>query len=369
MNGETISFTISTELLEFDRHNPRLVERNDLSRASDEQIMCALVDQADIGELIQSIVANTYLDIEPLIVIAEGGDKDRYRVLEGNRRLAAIRFLQNSDIARTCRLSIPKDIPDAVYNSLKEVTVYEVEKESDSQAFIAFKHINGAHRWDAYAKARYITDWYIKGYNEGITIDDIANKVGDKNQFVRSIISGMLVLKQAEDNELFEIADRKKPGKFGFSHLYTALNRLEYRSFLGLKKEWNQRPSPTPVAQEFLPKLRETLRYIYGSKQDEVDSVIKSQNPDLRRLGQVLVHPVAIGVLRSTNKLDFAEEEVRPAEDMFHDALIIAYSKVQDAMKKVSKFSPDQASSLLTVAEELSEMSSNILVLMKNKIS
>ena len=362
------TFPVQTNFLEFDRSNPRLVEMDDLKDASDSKIMCALVEHADIGELTESIAANTYLNIEPLIVIRKGTrKKGNYRVLEGNRRLAAIRFLQYPEIARECRLSLPKELTRKVLDSLHEVTVYEVEKEEDSQSFIAFKHINGAHRWDAYAKACYMTDWYLREYEGGVTIEDIANKIGDKNQFVRSIVSGMLVLKQAEDNELFAIGDRKKPGKFGFSHLYTALGRIEYRNFLGLKKEWNQRPCPDPVDKENLQKLQETLHFLYGSKKDNVESVIRSQNPDLKRLGQVLTHPIALDILRTTGSLDQAEEEVRPAEDVFHDALIIAYSKVQDAMKQVSKYSPDKSVGLVGIAEQLSEMAGNILLVMKNK--
>ena len=111
---------ITTNVLNFDRDNPRLVEIEGLHDATDERIMCALVDQADIGELIESIVENTYLDIEPLIVIQDNRDRGRYRVLEGNRRLAAIRFLQSPEIARKCKLSIPEQIRDEVYESIKK---------------------------------------------------------------------------------------------------------------------------------------------------------------------------------------------------------------------------------------------------------
>ncbi len=368
MTAKNNTYKIDTQLLEFDRGNPRLVEVEDLKDATDEKIMCALVEQADIGELIESIVANTYLDIEPLIVIKKGANlAGNYRVLEGNRRLAAIRFLQKPELGTKCKLSIPHDVSQDVIDSLIEVTVYEVEEEEESQAFIAFKHINGAHRWDAYAKARYITDWYIKDYDTGISIDDIASKVGDKNQYVRSILGGMLVLKQAENNELFAINDRKKRGKFGFSHFYTALGRLEYRKFLDLEKEWNQRPSLSPVKKEFLPNLKEILYYIYGSQKDDFESVIKSQNPDLKRLGTVIDHPVAISILRTTRSLDEAEVEVFPSEVVFQDALILASTKVQDAMKKVSKYSPEKSSGLIPMASEMSESASSILLLMKNR--
>ncbi len=362
------SFLVETKQLEFDRHNPRLVEVDGLETASDKIIMAALVAEADIGELVASIVANTYMDIEPLIVTQKGTQKTgHYRVLEGNRRLSAIRFLQNPALARDCRLSIPKDISNEVLNSLNTVTAYLVDDEEGARAFIGFKHINGPHRWDSYAKARFISDWYLKEIDK-ITIDDIANKLGDNNQTVRSLIAGMLVLKQAEDEELFQINDRSKRGPFGFSHLYTALGRIEYRDFLGLKKDWNQRPLQNPVPSSHKEKLKEVLQYLYGSKKDDIQSVIKSQNPDLKHLGQVIANPIARNILFTTKDLEAAREEVGNASDIFQDALIIAHTRVQEVMKKISKFSANQ-DNLLSIAMEMAENANNIHTLMEIKIS
>jgi hypothetical protein len=363
------SFLVKTEQLEFDRHNPRLVEVEGLETATDKVIMAALVAEADIGELVASIVANTYMDIEPLIVTQKGTQQiGNYRVLEGNRRLSAIRFIQNPALARDCRLSIPKYISDDVLDSLKKVTAYLVDDEEEARAFIGFKHINGPHRWDSYAKARFISGWYLKEIDNGITIEDIASKLGDNNQTVRSLIAGMLVLKQAEDEELFQITDRSKRGPFGFSHLYTALGRIEYRDFLGLKKEWKQQPLPYPVPSSHSEKLKEVLQYLYGSKKDGVQSVIKSQNPDLKHLGQVIANPIARNVLLITRDLEVAREEVGDASDIFQDALIIAHTRVQEVMKKISKFSPNQGN-LLTIAIEMAENANNIHTLMKMKVS
>jgi hypothetical protein len=363
------SFLIETKQLEFDRHNPRLVEVNGLETASDKIIMAALVAEADIGELVASIVANTYMDIEPLIVTQKGTQiAGHYRVLEGNRRLSAIRFIQDPALARECRLSIPKEISDAVLNSLKTVTAYLVNDEEEARAFIGFKHINGPHRWDSYAKARFVCDWYLKEIDSKITIEDIANKLGDNNQTVRSLIAGMLVLKQAEDEELFQISDRSKRGPFGFSHLYTALGRIEYRDFLGLKKEWNQQPLSNPVPPSHKEKLKEVLQYLYGSKKDDIQSVIKSQNPDLKHLGQVIANPIARNVLFTTKDLEAAREEVGNPSDIFQDALIIAHTHLQEVMKKISKFSADQ-DNLLSIAMEMAENANNIHTLMQMKIS
>lgn len=364
-------FRISVEKLEFDRHNPRLVaSETDLRNAPDEVILRELVKDADIGELISSINANGYMDIEPIIVTQEGvRKKGNYRVLEGNRRLSAIRFLRNPELATKCRLSMPKEISSGTLQSVSEVTVYEVANEHEARAFIGFKHINGAHRWDSYAKARFIAQWYHDDYSSGITIEDIAYKLGDNNQQVRSLLGGMLVLKQAEDAELFDISDRTKPGTFGFSHLYTALARLEYRQFLGLDKDWNQRPSKSPIPSDQEEKLKEVLVYIYGSKKDNKESVIKSQNPDLADLGKVLKNKEALAILRSTSEFKASVEYTKDPAGVFSDALIIARSRVNDALRKISKFDPVLNPELVTVAEELLGDSEIIEVTLKRKIS
>ncbi len=80
-------------------------------------------------------------------------------MLEGNRRLAAIRILQDPALARGTGIAPPKVSAD-VLKSLKEVTVYAVSSPDQAREYIGFKHINGPHKWEALAKARFAADWY-----------------------------------------------------------------------------------------------------------------------------------------------------------------------------------------------------------------
>lgn len=360
---------VSWDEIDFDRHNPRLVAIDGLTNATDDAIVKALIEEADIGELVQSIATNGYLDIEPLIVTKKGASApDRYRVLEGNRRLCSIKLLKSSELASKCRFSLPKDLSEDILSGLKEVTVYVVENEEEARAYIGFKHINGAYRWDSYAKAKFLVEWYEKEYDQGITIESIADKMGDKNSTVRALISGMLVLIQAEQEELFDISDRTKPGSFGFSHLYTALSRLEYRNYLGLSKDWNNRPAISPVADSQLPNLQMILQFIYGSKSNDINSVIGSQNPDLKNLGRVIAHSVARQVLVATQSLSKALEQVEAPNEVFANSIIIAHSKVEDALSKTGKFSPKNNPELIPMAEEMQSNAETILLSMKKNI-
>src|SRR5579864_5526999 len=94
---------VPTELLDFDSANPRLVEEG-IKNPSDSQIILALADTADLSEVVESIAANGYIDIEPIIAQRTG---NRWRVLEGNRRLAAIRILQKPALAKGTGIAVP----------------------------------------------------------------------------------------------------------------------------------------------------------------------------------------------------------------------------------------------------------------------
>jgi hypothetical protein len=352
-----------TSLLEFDRSNPRLVTGDLYSTATDEDIISALNEIATLDELITSICTNSYLDLEPLIVL--GDAKGPFRVLEGNRRLAAIKLIQDPELARRCRVSVPKSIPKRVTDSVKTVTVWRVQTESDAQAFIGFKHINGPHRWDAYAKARFVSDWYTKEMGNGLSIDAIARQLGDDNDTIRAYISGILVLQQAENARLFQISDRYNKGKFAFSHLYTALGRTEYQEFLGLKQGWNRSPDIDPVPRKNVEKLGEVLRYIYGSKQDEFAPLVRSQNPDLKQVGEVINHPVALERVRSGATLSTAYNEVRSPYEVFGEALGQAHLKLTQAVESLPKFTGDPT--LLPIGEEIVELADTLITIMKKK--
>ena len=160
---------VAVEYLEFDPENPRLIEEG-VRNPTDEDIIRALADTSDLSEVVQSIAANGYFDIEPMIGMKVG---NKWRVLEGNRRLAAIRILQNPAMAKGTGVAVPETSP-ANKATLKEVSVYAVTSKDQAREYIGFKHINGPHRWDALAKARFAADWYAK--EKGVTLDKIANR-------------------------------------------------------------------------------------------------------------------------------------------------------------------------------------------------
>jgi hypothetical protein len=294
----------------------------------------SLREVAALGELVQSICANGYKDIEPLIV--KGKERGPFTVLEGNRRLASIKLIRDPALAAECGISLPKNIPSSVLKSIEKVTVFRVASETEARAYIGFKHINGPHRWESYAKATFVTDWYKSERSKGLTVDQIADNLGDDNKTIRNMIGGMLVLQQAIEGG-FSISDRSNKGRFAFSHLYTALTRIEYMNFLGLEKGWADNPADKPVKKAHVKNLSELMLWLFGSKAESKPSLIVSQNPDLAILGQAIAHPSALRVIRAGFSLEEAKKEMRPVKSLLADVLVEISHKLREAVSLAAR--------------------------------
>ncbi|MGA3334225.1 MAG: ParB/Srx family N-terminal domain-containing protein [Terracidiphilus sp.] len=341
---------VTTDLLDFDPRNPRLVE-DGIENPTEAQIIKALADTADLAELVESIAANGYIDIEPLIVKQLDG---RFLVFEGNRRLAAIRILQDPELAKGTGIS-PPAISDGIGETLKQVTVYAVEDADEARDFIGFKHINGPHKWDALAKARFAADWYRKERDNGITVERIAQRLGDRHDTVVRLVSGMFVLDQAQEAGVFDLQDRFPGRKFAFSHLYTALTRPGFREFLGLPVEWRSAdPTPSPVPADRVDNLRRVMVWLYGSKADEIEPVVTSQNPHIKQLSAVLQHSLARSVMLTRNDLREAYAQVESKSDRFEKSLINARQEAESALAQITGYDPSDTT-LLEIGSELSK--------------
>ena len=282
-------------------------------------------------------------------------------MLEGNRRLAAIRILQNPTLAKGTGVSVPM-ISAKNMETLREVSVYAVNSKEDAREYIGFKHINGPHRWEAIAKARFAADWYKN--EKGVTIDQIAKHLGDEHDTVARLVNGMLVLDQAKDAKVFEMTDRYPGKRFAFSHLYTALTRPGYRSFLGLNDEWRiDEPKSNPVPRNHLDDLKLVLTWLYGSKSDNIKPVITSQNPDIKNLAAVLGNARARTIMMSRNNLAEAHASIEPKGTRFESALVNAKQEAETALSVITGFDPDD-STLLELGKDLSETSNQIYLTM-----
>ena len=361
--GESVMCPI--ELLQLDLDNPRLQTGSEHSANSEREVIESLAEIAALDELVTSICTNKYLNLEPLIIIG-AKQTGPFKVLEGNRRLAAIKLILDPELAAELGVRVPKKVSKAVTDSFSRVLVNRVASAEDAREFIGFKHINGPQRWDAYAKAKYVTNWY-KSSNGTISIDEIAAKLGDNNNTLRSYIYATLMLEQAEESGVWSLKDRPSTrGRFAFSHLYTAINREEFQAFLGLTDGWSNKPSTKPIAKSKLKNLGEVLGYLYGSVSDDRTSLIKSQNPDLKDIGLAIASPVARLILQNRGDLDDARDASKNSTDAFLDVLTAANLKLNKAVDLLKKYS-GKNTTIDELVKEIFENADTLMVMVTRK--
>lgn len=309
------------ENLHFDLMNPRAP---DDSFENEESVFEYLLDYADVDELVQSILSSGWLDYEPLIVLEDGNI-----VLEGNRRLAALRILSDRDLRERLKIELHAEpSPEALPQHIR---VRRVRSRSDARDFIGFKHINGPFKWDALAKAKYAAEWF----KEGGDIKLISRRLGDGHNTVVRLVNGWSVLHQS-------IAlgfDRNNTTRrsFPFSHLYTALARPNVRRYLGLPADDISQVLPeNPVPAEKVDSLQQFMSWLYGQKNEP--TVIASQNPNLNQLVEVLGNETARTMLEATRDLSVAYSQVEDRTLQFSRALMLAIKQAEDTLKLVGNY-------------------------------
>src|SRR5262245_33943737 len=135
---------IPVEKLLLDYENPRLASGRDVTNQDD--IVKLLWTEMSVDEVAFSIAANGFFEEENLFAIPQNPKekdekKKRYIVVEGNRRLAAVRLLRDDALRQKVRATdLPKlsaKAKDAL--STLPVSIYDTRK--DLWEYFGFRHI------------------------------------------------------------------------------------------------------------------------------------------------------------------------------------------------------------------------------------
>lgn len=347
MNTEPIEWMNVSDLA-FDIRNPRLPEFDLTDTTPEAEVIRILWEMMDVRELVMSIAASGFFPHEPLIVAEEG---DKNVVIEGNRRLAAVKLLLHPDLAE----EVDAEIPTLVEMIRKELEALPIIRETREGAwrYLGFKHVNGPAKWSSYAKSKYIAEVHRK-YD--INLKDIGKQIGDTHKTVQRLYRGLMVIEQAEKQKLFSRDDRWRR-HFSFSHLYTGIDYPGIGGFIGLSSAVDESPEPVPADK--IGELRELCLWMYGSKKKGKPPLIEQQNPDLRYLELVVANKEAIAALRAGETLYTAYEIGKSSSNVFEESLAASRRNLEKARSKLSSGYDGSeellriAGTVLTIAEDL----------------
>jgi hypothetical protein len=315
-----------------DVENPRLASGS--GGETQEDLIRVLWTEMAVDEVAFSVAANGFFREEPLLVIpaekAKGG-KDKYIVVEGNRRLAAVLLLRDAKLREKLKVTGLPAIDSKRHTDLDTIPVFRYPDRERLWTFCGFRHINGAKPWDAFSKAQYVATVHEQYH---VPLDEIAKKIGDRHATVRRLYRGYKVLEQAEERAGFSKEDRVR-NRFYFSHLYTAVDQTEFQKFLGIDAEKSLKPNPVPHSK--LPELKELMTFLYGQRSTGKEPLVRTQAPDLNILREVISKPAALSAIRSGLSLERAYDIGTGDKRRFRDSLTRAKEELQQAKGTVTK--------------------------------
>lgn len=260
---------ISTELryaeldkLYLDPVNPRL-GRNNTGRDIPQDKVLELMKDFTLDELaISFLEGGGFWTHEALLVTEEElHGEPRLVVIEGNRRLAALKYLHDACNGRPASRKW-KDIAQIAEPPLDlftKIPYFKVDSREEIGAFLGFRHVTGIKQWEPAEKAEFIARLIDKRMNYA----EIMRRIGSKTSTVRQNYIAYRILLQIEDSvDGFSSEDAE--GRF--SVMYLSLRTQGVQKYLQIDIMADPDTARVPVPKSHLEALANFALWLFGSK-------------------------------------------------------------------------------------------------------
>lgn len=248
--------------------------------------------------LIESFKENGFIPYEPLVVRQMDG---KYVVIEGNRRLAAVRrILSNEDGAFSgALLAKLKKIPVLVFHQQEDQSHIQ-----DMRIYLGVRHLFGFKDWPAESKATFLDEQIRSGADLERTVDEL----GIKKSAVRRYLIPYRVTQKAKPH-LKGISDQE------FWVLGEALTRSAIPEYIELEVD----PDTLEIEGYNLAKFKKLIDFLYGevNAQGTRNFLTRkiSDTRDSSKLAKVLSDPKAAAQLEQGASLEEALLEVQTPDE------------------------------------------------------
>lgn len=348
---------IKVRKLNFDPQNPRLPSH--LNRGNQEDILDWMVKTAGILELMQSIGEQGYFSGEPLLVVQSADGN--YTVVEGNRRLAAIKLLHEPHLTSFRRNTISTASNDAI-NRPDEIPCVIYDSRDDILEYLGFRHVTGIKSWGPLAKARYVRDLAEKHSKEP---DDhvyrlVARSIGSRIDYVKRMLVGLKLYDIIADEDFYDITDLNED-RVSFSLITTALANSEIVKFLGLA-------SAQDLEQRELKSsnVERLTRWMFEKRHDGRPLIGESRR--LKDLNRVVSSQMALDQLIKGRTLDEALIYTSAPIDSFRELLYNARDSILDAQRQLHLIQHGLEESDQTVISNIFRLTRDISNLLRGRL-
>ena len=313
-----------------DPENPRLGRRN-VEKRLDQSAILDLMKDWTLDELAVSFIESGYWPQEAVLVVPEKHyGKTADVVIEGNRRLAALKLLHlawNGEPTSPKWAEIAKSVTSARRKELEEIAVIEKQSRKEVKAFLGFRHVTGISEWNPAEKAEFIASLI----DDGFSYDEVRKQIGSKTPTVRQNYIAYRVLIQMEENN--EAVDLERVEK-RFSVLYLSLRTNGVQSYLDIDIKAEPKAAKRPIPSKQLKNLANFAQWLFG-KEDQEPLVADSRQVD--EFGRILESEPAVAYLERTERPSFevARRMAGVAESEISEHLERAADEIEEALKAV----------------------------------
>lgn len=345
-----ISFKNIDEL-SLDSFNPRMPESVDRDEKS---MMAFIAESTAIEDLMQAIAQNGFFEGEPVVAIKEN---NKLIVVEGNRRLTAVRLLSNPYLidkpaARIVSISEnakhkPPQIPVIIRKNREEVLPY-----------LGFRHITGVKQWEPLAKARYIEQIFNNTNLNSpaeLRYAEVARIIGSRKDHIHRNLDALAVYRVIKEDDFFGIPDLSEKS-IRFAVLSTAVADEKIGIHLGVSSQ-NDEDDSTPNHPINNPtslnrrNIKEVAEWLY--KKDEKGQTRVGESRNIRQLSAVVGTKNALEAFRSGSSLSYAYRLTKGASEELKELLYDAENVLTRAVGFVANVSYEEE--LYLLAKQLRE--------------
>ena len=323
------SARLSVGKLLLDPENPRLVFAHTPTQAD---LAKRLYEDESLDELMPSLRDNGFFEEEPLVVIPSAGAGGEWICVEGNRRLATVKLLVDSQLRKPAGV---KDWPVLMGESLerlKTVPVVIYPSRDDVLPFLGFRHITGAKKWEPFQKARFIA----RLVQDGRSITEIQDLIGDTTQTVKRLYQDFEVYRQIDE----ELPGSARSVRRRFSLLEVTLNQRLIKAHLGMPKRLPAEAiQENLIPDEKVDELKRIVDWVFGS---ETRIPVISDSRDIGKLGTIVADEEALGHLIRSGDLEGAFEFAGGEREYLLRRLGRAERMISDAVAIAAQYSDDE---------------------------
>lgn len=316
-------------ILDFDPENPRFLDAIGTAEGEGKAIK-RMLEEENLEELVGSIGNQGFFPGEPLLVAPNISAPGRFIVVEGNRRLAALRVL--------CGL-IPRDLltpslanlVDQAQFKPEEVDCFKFQQRRDVLKYLGFRHISGPRRWEPLSKARYLAD-LIRNFYQNLDHEQqlraVAKDIGSRRDYVAQLLTTLNLYDRAK-NENFYGLQRVREEDISFSLLSTALSYTNILKHLNL-------PSREVVDVNSVndSNLKELLGWMFA--QDNKGETVLGESRRLKTMAAVLGSAQATLELREKGDLEQAYLFSDGPSEAFNTMLSNADTAIANCLRMLS---------------------------------